>query len=71
MRLALIAHGSMPIPPADWGAVEETIWNHKIYLERLGHSLDIFNTRALHIVLHEINNGNCDFAHCHNDDVRA
>jgi glycosyltransferase involved in cell wall biosynthesis len=67
MRLALIAHGFQPIPPRGWGAVEETVWNHKIYLERLGHSVDIFNTRALHTALHEINNGNYDFAHCHNE----
>src|SRR5215813_10227680 len=67
MRLALIGHGSKPIPPADWGAVEGTIWSRKIYLERLGHDVEIFNSRALHRVLHEINNGNFDFAHCHNE----
>jgi glycosyltransferase involved in cell wall biosynthesis len=67
MKLALIAHGAMSIPPKGWGAVEGTIWNRKIYLERVGHSVDIFNTRHIHSVLYQINCGNYDFAHCHNE----
>jgi len=67
MKLALIAHGSKTIPPPDWGAVEGTIWNRKVYLERLGHRVDVFNTRAFHTVLHQINSGSYDFAHCHNE----
>ena len=67
MRLALIAHGAMPIPPKGWGAVEGIIWNWKLYLERAGHSVDIFNTRCIHSVIYDINHGDYHFAHCHNE----
>ena len=53
--------------PSGWGAVEGTIWNHKLYLERAGHIVDIFNTRQFHSVLRDINRGAYDFVHCHNE----
>jgi len=67
MRLALIAHGNMPIPSDGWGAVESILWNHKIYLERAGHTIDIFNSRDVGRVLQQIQRGNYDFVHCHNE----
>ena len=67
MKLALIGHGNMPIPPKGWGAVEGIIWNYKTYLERAGHTVDIFNSRQIHLVIHEINGGRYEFAHCHNE----
>jgi glycosyltransferase involved in cell wall biosynthesis len=67
VRIGLIAHGAMPIPPSGWGAVEGTIWNFKLYLERAGHIVDIFNTRHIHSVLHAVNRGAYDFVHCHNE----
>jgi glycosyltransferase involved in cell wall biosynthesis len=67
VRIALIAAGALPVPPRDWGAVEGTIWYRKLYLERLGHHVEVFNTRAIHEVIHRINRERFDFAHCHSE----
>jgi glycosyltransferase involved in cell wall biosynthesis len=67
MRIALIAHGNVEIPPPAWGAVEGTIWQRKIRLEQLGHTVDVYNTPRIHEVVHSINRGRYDFAHCHNE----
>jgi glycosyltransferase involved in cell wall biosynthesis len=67
MRIALIAHGSVEIPPPAWGAVEGTIWQRKIRLEQLGHTVDVYNTPMIHTVVLAINGGGYDFVHCHNE----
>jgi glycosyltransferase involved in cell wall biosynthesis len=67
MRIALIAHGNVDIPPPAWGAVEGTIWQRKIRLEQLGHTVDVYNTPMIHDAVHAINRGGYDFAHCHNE----
>lgn len=67
VKIALIAHGAMSIPPRDWGAVEGTIWHRKLRLERLGHSVDIANTRAIHEAIYFLNQGRYDFVHLHNE----
>jgi glycosyltransferase involved in cell wall biosynthesis len=67
MKIGLIAHGVLPIPPKDWGAVENTIWHRKQHLERLGHTVDIANTRAIHDVIYYANQRRYDFVHCHNE----
>ena len=45
MRLALIGPGIMPIPPTGWGAVESLIWDYKVTLEKLGHTVQIINIK--------------------------
>jgi glycosyltransferase involved in cell wall biosynthesis len=65
MKIALIAHGALSIPPPAWGAVEEVVWNHKLNLERFGHTVAIANTRAIDEVIYNINGGQYDFVHCH------
>jgi len=67
MKIALIAPGLLPVPPPGWGAVETIIWHHKCYLEQFGHQVEIFNTRAIHKVIHRINAGPYDFVHCHSE----
>lgn len=68
MNVALIAHGLLPIPPTDWGAVETTLWHHKRHLERLGHSAYIFNSHLINHVVHSINTSrDFDLVHCHNE----
>ncbi len=67
MKIGLIAHGELPVPPRDWGAVEGTIWCYKNYLERLGHQVDIANTRSIHEVIYHANQRRYDFVHCHNE----
>jgi glycosyltransferase involved in cell wall biosynthesis len=68
MKIGLIAHGAMPIPPTAWGAVEGTLWQRKLHLERLGHTVDITNTRAIHAVIRVMNQRTYDFVHCHNEE---
>jgi glycosyltransferase involved in cell wall biosynthesis len=67
MRIALVGHGDLRIPPKDWGAVEGTIWQKKQHLEKLGHTVDIYNSRAVHDVMHSLNQQPYDFVHCHSE----
>jgi glycosyltransferase involved in cell wall biosynthesis len=67
MRIALIGHGLIDIPPPGWGAVESTIWARKGHLEAQGHDVDIYNTTKIHQVVHRINQRGYDFVHCHNE----
>jgi glycosyltransferase involved in cell wall biosynthesis len=67
MKIGLIAHGDLPIPPRDHGAVEVIIWQSKRHLERLGHTVDIANTHAIHEVVHHANRGGYDFVHLHSE----
>lgn len=41
MKIAQINLGAIEIPPKSWGAIEKVIWNYKIYLENLGHTVDV------------------------------
>lgn len=65
MKIGLIGHGELPIPPRDWGAVEGTLWHCQRHLERLGHTVDIANTRSIHDVIYYANRRQYDFVHCH------
>jgi autotransporter strand-loop-strand O-heptosyltransferase len=41
MRIAQINLGLISIPPKSWGAIEKVIWNYKLQLEKLGHTVDV------------------------------
>lgn len=41
MKIALINLGAIEIPPKSWGAIEKVIWNYKLELEKLGHTVDV------------------------------
>lgn len=41
MKIALINLGAIEIPPKSWGAIEKIVWNYKLQLEKLGHTVDI------------------------------
>ena len=41
MKIALINLGTIEIPPKSWGAIEKVMWNYKLQLEKLGHTVDI------------------------------
>ena len=41
MKIAQINLGLIEIPPKSWGAIEKVIWNYKLQLEKLGHTVDI------------------------------
>ena len=67
MRIALIAHGNMPIRRQGWGAVEGTIWQKVQHLRRRGHTVDVYNSRAIDEVVAQVDDGSYDFVHCHNE----
>jgi autotransporter strand-loop-strand O-heptosyltransferase len=41
MKIAQINLGMIEIPPKSWGAIEKVIWNYKLELEKLGHTVDV------------------------------
>ena len=68
MKICLVGPGIMPIPPTGWGAVEILIWDTKNALEKLGHEVQIVNTKNPRQIIDEINNFRPDFVHVHYDE---
>ncbi len=68
MKISLIGPGIMPIPPTGWGAVEILIWDTKNALDKLGHEVQIINTKNPRQIIDEINNFRPDFVHVHYDE---
>jgi hypothetical protein len=68
MRITLIGPGIMPIPPTGWGAVEILVWDTKLALEKLGHEVQIVNTKDARQIIGEINAFRPDFVHVHYDE---
>ena len=58
----------MSIPPTGWGAVEILIWDTKNALEKLGHTVQIVNTKDARQMIDEINSFRPDFVHVHYDE---
>lgn len=67
LRIALIGPGIMPIPPVGWGAVEQIIWDKAVLLRKLGHFVEIINTKNTEEIIEKVNLGNFDIAHVHYD----
>ena len=68
MRITLIGPGIMPIPPTGWGAVEILVWDTKLALEKLGHEVQIINTKDGKQIINDINSFRPDFVHIHYDE---
>jgi glycosyltransferase involved in cell wall biosynthesis len=68
MKISLIGPGIMQIPPIGWGAVEILIWDTKNALEKLGHEVQIVNTKDARQIIDEINSFRPDFVHVHYDE---
>lgn len=68
MKIALVGPGLLPIPPKNWGGVENFIWIYYLLLTKLGHEVVIFNDTNLHRVVKDIKSGNFDFVHLHFDE---
>lgn len=68
MKITLIGPGIMPIPPTGWGAVEILVWDTKNALEKLGHTVQIVNTKDPNKIISEINYFRPDFVHVHYDE---
>jgi hypothetical protein len=67
LRIALIGPGIMPIPPTGWGAVEQIIWDQAVLLRKLGHHVQIINTKNTEEIIETVNDGKYDIAHLHYD----
>ena len=68
MKVAIVGPGIMPIPPTGWGAVEILIWDQKIALENLGHTVEIINTKNPAEIIQQVNACRPDFVHIQYDD---
>ena len=67
MRISIIGP-PLPIPPKGWGAVESLIWDYKLSLGKLGHSVQILNDPDPNKMLHEMHEYGPDFVHINYDD---
>ena len=68
MKISIVGPGIMPIPPTGWGAVEILIQDQKLALEKLGHEVDIVNTKSPVEIIQKINAYRPDFVHIQYDD---
>ena len=67
MKISIIGPNT-PIPPKGWGAVESLIWDMKLTLSQMGHSVQIINVGDPILVIHKINEFKPDFVHINYDD---
>ena len=51
MKFSIIGPAT-PIPPVGWGAVESLIWDYKVTLEKLGHTVQILNIKNPKEIIH-------------------
>jgi len=68
MKITLVGPGIMPIPPTGWGAVEILVWDTRNALKKLGHEVQIVNTKDPNQIINEINSFRPDFVHVHYDE---
>lgn len=64
MKIALVAGGYIPAPPLS-SSILTLIQEHKYFLDKLGHEVDIFNNKDVNGVIDKINNESYDFVHLH------
>jgi glycosyltransferase involved in cell wall biosynthesis len=64
MKMAFIAGGYIPVPPAS-SSILNLIQEYKCHSEKNGHQVDIFNDPDVQQVIATINAGNYDFVHLH------
>lgn len=67
MRIVIIGPNT-PIPPKGWGAVESLIWDYKLTLDKLGHSVLIINEGDPNQIIRKVNDYRPDFVHINYDD---
>jgi glycosyltransferase involved in cell wall biosynthesis len=67
MRICIIGPATQ-IPPVGWGAVESLIWDYKLSLEKLGHTVKIINIANPNEIIQRVNQFRPDFVHINYDD---
>lgn len=65
MKIVLVTHGTLPVPPLAWGAVENLAWMTTQHLRRLGHDVRVVNTRNRETIVAECNAFQPDVVHMH------
>jgi len=68
MKICIVGPGILSIPPKGWGAVEILIDDYRKSLEKLGHKVDIVNTRDMNLASLIINGLDPDFVHIQYDE---
>ena len=67
MRICIIGPATQ-IPPVGWGAVESLIWDYKLSLEKLAHTVKIINIANPNEIIKRVNHFRPDFVHINYDD---
>ena len=67
MKISIIGPATQ-IPPVGWGAVESLIWDYKLSLEKLGHTVKIINISNPNEIIQRVNHFRPDFVHINYDD---
>jgi hypothetical protein len=68
VKICIVGPGILPIPPRGWGAVEILIDDYRKSLQRLGHTVEIVNTKDMDLAAIIINHLNPDFVHIQYDE---
>lgn len=68
MKICIVGPGYMSIPPKGWGAVEILIDDYRKTLQKLGHQVEIVNTRDPDLIVWMVNSCNPDFVHIQYDE---
>lgn len=66
MKISIIGPATQ-IPPIGWGAVESLIWDYKLSLEQLGHTVQIINIENPNEIIQSVNQFRPDFVHINYD----
>jgi hypothetical protein len=67
MKISIVGPATQ-IPPVGWGAVESLIWDYKLSLEKMGHSVEIINIPNPIEIIQRVNEFRPDFVHINYDD---
>ncbi|MBS1705678.1 MAG: glycosyltransferase family 4 protein [Armatimonadetes bacterium] len=67
LKIALVGHGLLPIPPTGWGAVESIIWEYAVRMRARGHHVDIINEKKRRAFRTLLLGPKYDFVHNHNE----
>lgn len=68
MKICIVGPGILSIPPKGWGAVEILIDDYRKSLEKLGHKVDIVNTKDMNLASLIVNSLKPDFVHIQYDE---
>jgi len=69
LKIALLAHGTMDIPPKGWGAVESLLWEYYKGLTALENYVSIINTGNNDVIISYLNSHPWDIIHIHDDSL--